>query len=118
MIPSRKILCNVREKLHAVGGIFNPFAIGNTSSVETIQFDVKKMLPVLFKTYGIHEEAKHNSVELPLTCDGTDVTNNLSQMIRGFKMMHHAGVNLLNGKNHHHKQEMNVGRHKILWEEK
>ena len=56
------------------------------------------MLPLLFKTYGIHEEATSNSVELALTCDGTDVTNNLSQMIRGFKMIHHAGVNPLSGK--------------------
>ena len=56
------------------------------------------MLPILFKTCGMHEEAKENSVELALTCDGTDVTNNLSQMIRGFKMIHHTGVNPLNGK--------------------
>ena len=56
------------------------------------------MLPILFKTHGVREEVKENSVELSLTCDGTDATNDLSRMIRGFKMIHYAGVNLLNGK--------------------
>ena len=52
----------------------------------------------MFKTHGSHEEAKHNSDELALTCDDTEVTNNLSQMIREFKMTHHTSINELNGK--------------------
>ena len=56
------------------------------------------MLPLLFKIYGIHEEATNNSIELALTYDGTDVTNNLSQMIRGFKIIHYTSINLLSRK--------------------
>ena len=84
-LPSRKLSCNVQQILHAVGDIINVFSIGENISGEAIQFDEKKMLPVLFKTYGIHEEAKHDSVELALTWNGTDMTNNLYPMIRGFK---------------------------------
>ena len=55
---------------------------------------------------------------LSLTFYGTDETNNLSQMIRGFKMSHHAGISPLNDKNRHHKQEMHSGRIKLQCSEK
>ena len=88
----------MQKQLHAVGDIVNPFKIEEASSGESTQFDEKKMLPLLFKTCNTHEEAMNNSVELALTCDGTNVTNNLSQMMRSFKMTHHTGVNPLIGK--------------------
>ena len=98
ILPSRKMIYHIQKQLHDVGDTVNPFEPQHASSGEAILFDEKKMLPLLFKTYGIHDEAKSKSVELALTCDGTDVTNNLSQMIRGFKMIHHTGINPLNGK--------------------
>lgn len=54
IILSRKQMRIVQKKLHFVGDNIIPFIIEQAESGEAIQFDEKKMLPLLFKTNGIH----------------------------------------------------------------
>ena len=62
MIPSRKMIYLVQQRLYKIGDIINPFKIEGGYDSEAIQFDEKKMVPLLFKTYGIHDETMNNSV--------------------------------------------------------
>ena len=97
ILPSRKMIYAVQQQLHSIGDVINPFKIEEGKNGESIIFDKKKIVPLLFKTYGIHNEAMKYCVQLSLTCDGTDVTNNLSQIIQELKMIHNMCINPLNG---------------------
>ena len=61
LIPSRKIMHNTQQRLHAVIDVIIPFKIKEIECGEAIQLDEQKRLKLLFKTYDTHEEAMNNS---------------------------------------------------------
>ena len=77
----------MQSKLKIYGNELIPYDLYEAATGEGAEFDQKKMLPLLLKTYSIDNIAENESLHIALTTDGAKITNNLNHSIVGLKMI-------------------------------
>jgi hypothetical protein len=57
---------------------------------EVISFELKDVLPIVLRATGLYEAAKERRIEIPQSCDATNITKNVSFIIYGIKVKDRA----------------------------
>ena len=86
ILPSRSRLQKFQVKMNKVGETVCPYEDDPTEQGEGFKFDPKKAIEVLFEGYGLTEIAKHESVILGVSVDGTNISKKIKTMVGGLKI--------------------------------
>ena len=85
-MPSNGQIRNIQNLLNKCGQNLVPCTSMPTESGECVTFEAKQMLKVTIMTCKLNDVGKNRSLIFAVTSDGAKITNNLHQVVAGFKM--------------------------------
>jgi hypothetical protein len=96
-LPSRTSVQNCAAELHALGQELIPIEKVPCDLGEMYQYDYEKMVRYIIKVFSLHEIAQNESIELCITLDGAELTNDLCHLSFGVKVTDGRAINPRDG---------------------
>lgn len=100
MLPSSSSVKNSLKELNQYMDVEHfTFTQNYMDHGEVIGFDVEKMIRFIIQRYGLHDHAINGPVELAVTVDGAQLTNDIGHVTLGVKLVDPRCIDPLTGEN-------------------
>ena len=97
LLPSSASIRREFATIEAMGAIQAPFDLLPHPTGESIKFDYQKVLSLLIKAYGMHEQGLTRSLRFAQSIDGSNLTKHITHVMAGIKINDKSAVCPLTG---------------------
>lgn len=97
VLPSRSSIQKASYELYSIGQETIPFEKKDSPLGEVYQYEFEKFIRFMLKTFGLHDIAQTDSVELCITLDGAELCDGLCHLTAGIKLTDGSAVDPRDG---------------------